>query len=91
MVGLLGSPSNVCAVGVEHVWDLEVFEDHSFVANGIVVHNSRSVGKALDVNTPILTASGCNTTLYLSDNNEIALTILKETSTQSNASKSLLW
>ena len=30
-----GLPSNVCAVGVEHVWDLEVFEDHSFVANGI--------------------------------------------------------
>ena len=56
-----GSPSNVCAVGVEHVWDLEVFEDHSFVANGIVVHNSRSVGKALDVNTPILTASGWKT------------------------------
>ena len=24
----------------KQVWDLEVFEDHSFVANGIVVHNS---------------------------------------------------
>lgn len=30
-----------------HTWDLEVEEDHSFVVDGFIVHNSRSVGKSL--------------------------------------------
>lgn len=33
--------------GVEHVWDLEVEDDNSFICEGIVVHNS--VGKSLSI------------------------------------------
>lgn len=33
--------------GVEHVWDLEVEEDNSFVCEGVIVHNS--VGKSLSI------------------------------------------
>lgn len=45
--------------GVRHVWDLTVEEDSSFVCEGYVVHNS--IGKALDVETPMLTSKGWTT------------------------------
>lgn len=47
--------------GQAHVYDLEVEDDHSFVVEGLVAHNSRSVGKALDIDTLILTTSGWKT------------------------------
>lgn len=39
--------STVTDVGEAHVWDLTVEEDHSFVVEGIVVHNS--VGKSTSI------------------------------------------
>lgn len=55
--GLAWAPVNsVSPAGTAHVWDIEVEEDHSFVCEGIVVHNS--LGKALAVDTPIPTRHG---------------------------------
>lgn len=39
--------SKIVPVGKRRMWDLEVKEDHSFVANGTVVHNS--IGKSYSI------------------------------------------
>lgn len=45
-----GPVNKIEAVGRARVYDLEVAEDHSFVVNGVVVHNcARSVGKSLSI------------------------------------------
>ena len=45
-----GPVNKITDGGVRRVFDLEVEEDHSFVVNGVIVHNcARSVGKSLSI------------------------------------------
>lgn len=42
--------TSILPAGVAHVYDIEVADDHSFVAEGIVVHNcARAIGKSVGI------------------------------------------
>ena len=56
------APFELRPAGRAGVWDLEVEEDHSFLAGGIIVSNcARAIGKALALDTLVPTPTGWTT------------------------------